>query len=117
VQADRGLIAQALSNLLDNAVKYTPEGGAVGLSVKRLSSGEIELTVSDSGPGIPPEDRDRAVERFVRLEQSRSLPGSGLGLSLASAVAEAHRGRLVLDTAGHPPPNVGLAARLVLPSA
>jgi signal transduction histidine kinase len=117
VQADRGLIAQALSNLLDNAVKYTPEGGAVGLSVKRLPAGEIELTVSDSGPGIPPEDRDRAVERFVRLEQSRSLPGSGLGLSLASAVAEAHRGRLVLDTAGHPPPNVGLAARLVLPSA
>ena len=117
VQADRGLIAQALSNLLDNAVKYTPEGGSVGLSVKRLPAGEIELTVSDSGPGIPPEDRDRAVERFVRLEQSRSLPGSGLGLSLASAVAEAHRGRLVLDTAGHPPPNVGLAARLVLPSA
>lgn len=117
VQADRGLIAQALSNLLDNAVKYTPEGGSVGLGVKRLPGGEVELTVSDSGPGIPLEDRERAVERFVRLEQSRSLPGSGLGLSLASAVAEAHRGRLVLDSAGHPPPNVGLAARLILPSA
>jgi len=117
VQADRGLIAQALSNLLDNAVKYTPEGGAVGLGVKRLPGGEIELTVTDSGPGIPAEDRERAVERFVRLEQSRSQPGSGLGLSLASAVAEAHRGRLVLDTAGLAPPNVGLAARLILPAA
>ena len=117
VQADRDLIAQALSNLLDNAVKYTPEGGSVTLSVKRLPGGEAEVAVSDSGPGIPPEDRDRAVERFVRLEQSRSLPGSGLGLSLVLAVAEAHRGRLMLDSAGGSPPNTGLAARLILPSA
>lgn len=117
VQADRDLIAQALSNLLDNAVKYTPEGGLVTLSVKRLPGGEAEVAVSDSGPGIPPEDRDRAVERFVRLEQSRSLPGSGLGLSLVLAVAEAHRGRLMLDSAGGSPPNTGLAARLILPSA
>lgn len=117
VQADRDLIAQALSNLLDNAVKYTPEGGSVTLSVRRLPGGEAEVAVSDSGPGIPPEDRDRAVERFVRLEQSRSLPGSGLGLSLVLAVAEAHRGRLMLDSAGGAPPNTGLAARLILPSA
>jgi len=117
VQADRDLIAQALSNLLDNAVKYTPPGGAVSLVVKRISASEVELSVSDSGPGIPPEDRDRAVERFVRLEQSRSEPGSGLGLSLVDAVAEAHRGRLILDSAGGAPPNIGLAARLILPSA
>ncbi|OYW42834.1 MAG: two-component sensor histidine kinase [Rhodobacterales bacterium 12-64-8] len=117
VQADRDLIAQALSNLLDNAVKYTPAGGAVSLAVKRLGASEVELSVSDTGPGIPPEDRDRAVERFVRLEQSRSEPGSGLGLSLVDAVAEAHRGRLLLDSAGGTPPNIGLAARLILPSA
>jgi len=117
VQADRGLIAQALSNLLDNAVKYTPEGGGVRLSLRRLPGGEVELSVCDTGPGIAPEDRERAVERFVRLEESRSEPGSGLGLSLASAVAEAHRGRLVLDSADGPGPHGGLAARLILPAA
>lgn len=117
VLADRDLIAQAMSNLMDNAVKYTPEGGAIRLEVKRGSEGAVELVVVDSGPGIPVEDRERAVERFVRLEQSRSQPGSGLGLSLASAVAEAHTGRLVLGDGGGPPTRPGLSVTLQLPAA
>ncbi len=117
VLADRDLLAQALSNLMDNAVKYTPEGGAIRLEVKRGTEGSVELIVVDSGPGIPVEDRERAVERFVRLEQSRSQPGSGLGLSLASAVAEAHTGKLILADGGGPPTRPGLSVTLQLPAA
>lgn len=117
VLADRDLVAQAMSNLMDNAVKYTPEGGAIRLEVKRGGDGTVELVVVDSGPGIPVEDRERAVERFVRLEQSRSQPGSGLGLSLASAVAEAHTGKLILGDGGGPPTRPGLSVTLQLPAA
>jgi signal transduction histidine kinase len=117
VQADRDLVAQAMSNLMDNAVKYTPSGGSVKLKAQHGLNGDIELTVVDSGPGIPLKDRERVIERFVRLEQSRSQPGSGLGLSLASAVAEAHAGRLVLSEGGGPPERPGLSVTLVLPAA
>lgn len=96
-RGNREFIAQALANLIDNAVKYTPEGGAVMFRVRRRSSGEIEFSVTDTGPGVPEEDRDRVIQRFVRLENSRSQPGVGLGLSLVSAVAEAHGGRLELS--------------------
>ena len=97
LRGNREFIAQALANILDNAVKYTPEGGAVMLRVRRRSSGEVEFSVTDTGPGVPLEDRARVVQRFVRLENSRNEPGSGLGLSLVAAVAEAHGGRLELD--------------------
>lgn len=97
VKGNREFIAQALANILDNAVKYTPEGGAVMLRARRRSSGEIEFSVTDTGPGVPEADRQRVVQRFVRLENSRNEPGSGLGLSLVGAVAEAHGGRLELD--------------------
>lgn len=117
VLADRDLVAQAMSNLMDNAVKYTPEGGAIRLEAKRSVNGDVDLSVIDSGPGIPAADRERAVERFVRLEQSRSQPGSGLGLSLAAAVAEAHTGKLVLADGGGPPTRPGLSATLRLPAA
>ncbi len=117
VLADRDLVAQAMSNLMDNAVKYTPEGGAIRLEVRRGLNGDVDLTVADSGPGIPPQDRERAIERFVRLEQSRSQPGSGLGLSLAAAVAEAHAGKLILADGGGPPARPGLSATLRLPAA
>jgi signal transduction histidine kinase len=86
-----------LANLLDNACKYTPAGGAVMLRVRRRSNGEIEFSVTDTGPGVPEADRTRIVDRFVRLENSRTQPGAGLGLSLVSAVAEAHGGRLEID--------------------
>ena len=86
-----------MANLLDNAIKYTPPGGAVMLRVRRRSSGEVECSVTDTGPGVPFEDRVRIVQRFIRLENSRTQPGTGLGLSLVQAVAEAHGGRLDID--------------------
>jgi signal transduction histidine kinase len=116
-RGNREIIAQALANILDNAVKYTPAGGAVMLRVRRRSSGDIEISVTDTGPGVPQADRARVVERFVRLEQSRSEPGVGLGLSLVAAVARAHRGHLELDegpgVVGDSGP--GLRVALVLP--
>lgn len=119
VKGNREFIAQALSNLLDNAVKYTPRGGAVMLRVRRRASGEIEFSVTDTGPGVPDEDRARIVGRFVRLENSRSQPGAGLGLSLVAAVAEAHGGRLEIDEGpgqvGETGP--GLRTALVFPRA
>ena len=117
LKGNREFVAQALANILDNAVKYTPEGGAIMLRVRRRSSGDVELSVTDTGPGIGQADRERVVERFVRLENSRNEPGVGLGLSLVAAVARAHRGRFELDEgpgaiAGSGP---GLRAALVFP--
>jgi signal transduction histidine kinase len=93
-----------LANLVDNAIKYaTPDlsrvdGAVPDIVVRAFDDGNtILLTVSDSGPGIPEADRARVIERFVRLEQSRSQPGSGLGLSLAAAVARLHGGELKLE--------------------
>jgi hypothetical protein len=103
VRANRELVSQALANLIDNAIKYAgPNGKFNGapaeIVVKAGNDGErITLSVADRGPGIPDADRGRVVERFVRLEQSRSEPGSGLGLSLASAVARLHGGELKLE--------------------
>lgn len=96
VQADRDLLFQALSNLLDNAVKYTPAGGSVSLELRRHRDA-VDIVVGDSGPGIPPQERDRVGQRFYRLEGSRSTPGSGLGLSLVKAVANLHRATLLLE--------------------
>lgn len=119
VRGNREIVGQAIANLLDNAVKYTPSGGAVTLRTRRRGSGEIETSVTDTGPGVPEEDRARVVERFVRLEASRGEPGSGLGLTLVNAVAEAHGGRLELDEGpgrlGELGP--GLRAALVFPPA
>ena len=97
VRGNREFLAQALANILDNAVKYTPAGGAIMLRVRRRSSGEVEFSVTDTGPGVPDEDRERVIQRFVRLENSRNQAGAGLGLSLVAAVAEAHGGRLELS--------------------
>lgn len=119
VRGNREFLAQAIANLLDNAVKYTPAGGAIMLRVRRRSSGEVEFSVTDTGPGVPETDRARVVERFVRLENSRNQPGAGLGLSLVAAVAEAHGGRLELDEGpgkvGDSGP--GLRVALILPRA
>ncbi len=109
------LVTQALANLVDNAIKYGQPNGANGapaeIRIKAGAAGDrIQLTVADHGPGIPEADRGRVVERFVRLEQSRSEPGSGLGLSLASAVAHLHGGELKLEN-NEP----GLRATLLLP--
>jgi signal transduction histidine kinase len=104
VHGNRELISQALANLVDNAIKYGApnridmNGAEPEIVIKAVPDGErILLTVGDAGLGIPEVDRGRVVERFVRLEQSRSQPGSGLGLSLASAVARLHGGELKLE--------------------
>lgn len=119
VRGNREFLAQAVANILDNAVKYTPDGGAIMLRTRRRSSGEVEISVTDTGPGVPEADRERVVQRFVRLENSRNQPGAGLGLSLVAAVAEAHGGRLELDEGpgqvGDQGP--GLRVALVLPRA
>lgn len=98
VTGARALLAQLVTNLLDNAVKFTPGGGTVTVDLSRDPRG-ILLTVRDSGPGIPPEHRDRARERFVRLDDSRSTPGSGLGLSIAAAAVRVHDATLSFDDA------------------
>jgi signal transduction histidine kinase len=108
-RGDRHLLSQAAANLLDNAIKYTPPGGHVEIRATSLD-GTAAIEVADSGPGIPPEQREAVQEPFVRLESSRSTPGNGLGLSLVRAVAKRHGGRL--EIADNAP---GLLARLVLP--
>jgi signal transduction histidine kinase len=118
VRGNRELVSQALANLIDNAIKYAGSNGKVNgipaeIVVKAGNDGErITLSVADRGPGIPDADRGRVVERFDRLEQSRSEPGSGLGLSLASAVARLHGGELKLED-NHP----GLRTTIALPRA
>jgi signal transduction histidine kinase len=109
VRGDPFLIAQAVGNLVDNAIKYTPAGGTITLSATRRD-GECAITVADSGPGISAVERAHAVERFYRGDASRGTPGVGLGLSLVSAVARLHGGSLELDD-NQP----GLVATLVLP--
>jgi len=99
IQGDRDLLFQAVTNLLDNAVKYTPDGGQVMLGVRRTEHG-VDVTVSDTGPGIPAEEREKVVQRFYRLERSRRTSGSGLGLSLVAAVAQMHHAALVLEDNG-----------------
>jgi signal transduction histidine kinase len=106
---DRELIQQALANLVDNAVKFSPSGGAVRLSA-RLTPAGVDIAVADEGPGIPEADRARAAQRFFRGEAARNTPGSGLGLALVQAVAQLHGGRLSLSD-GAP----GLIATLSLP--
>ena len=96
IRANRNLISQALANLVDNGIKYTPVGGEVRVSLE-LGPRGAELVVADTGPGIPPEDRARVIERFVRLEASRNSAGTGLGLSLVAAVARLHGAELALE--------------------
>jgi len=124
IRGNRELISQALANLVENAIKYgkpvppaQPAGAVVSMDAKqvlieaRRDGDQVLLSVTDHGPGIPEADRKHAVERFVRLEASRTLPGSGLGLSLAAAVATLHGGELRLSDAGP-----GLTATLAIPA-
>jgi signal transduction histidine kinase len=111
IRANRHLLAQALANLLDNAIKYTPPGGRVRLEVERGVNGPV-IAVADSGPGIPETDRERVLQRFVRLDATRSTPGNGLGLSLVDAVAKLHRAELTL-TDNRPGLKVSLAFRVL----
>ncbi len=109
IKGDRNLIFQALSNLLDNAIKFAPQNSRLGIELEGDAEA-AELVVWDQGPGIPESARERVLERFYREESSRSTPGSGLGLSLVAAVAGLHGGELRLEDNGP-----GLRARLRLP--
>ena len=110
VMVDRGMIQRAIANLLDNAVKYTPSGGKVSVSLKKRED-HLEIRVRDTGVGIDPADRERIFERFFRVDPSRSEKGTGLGLSLARAVAGEHGGRISLETT----PGGGTTFFLTLP--
>lgn len=112
INGDRQLIAQAVNNLIDNALKY---GGAGERPPEITVSGAVEnatvsITVADHGPGIPEADRERVLERFVRLDESRSKPGNGLGLSLVAGVMKLHGGSVMLEDNAP-----GLKVKLVLP--
>jgi signal transduction histidine kinase len=109
IDGDRDLLFQAIANLVDNAIKYTPAGGRIALGLEPKGEG-AEVYVADTGPGIPADQRERVFDRFHRLESSRSTPGSGLGLSLVRAVARLH-GATIRLTDNAP----GLRVALLLP--
>ena len=96
IYGDRNLLFQAISNLVDNAIKYSPDGGAVSL-IGRRDGDYAEVIVTDGGNGIPENEWENVLERFSRLDQSRSLPGSGLGLSVVNAVVKAHEAQLIFE--------------------
>ncbi|HEY0834285.1 MAG TPA: HAMP domain-containing sensor histidine kinase [Azospirillum sp.] len=111
VRGNAQLLSQAIANLLDNAIKYTPSGGRIVLTVEGAGAGRAgSVAVADTGPGIPPDMREAVLRRFVRLDTARATPGNGLGLSLVAAVARLHRAHLELGD-NHP----GLKASIVLP--
>lgn len=112
VEADGVILRQVVINLLDNAIKYSPQGGHISVRVGRSDPGSACVEVEDCGPGIPPEHRDKVFDRFYRIDEARSREagGAGLGLALAKWGAEAHDGRLELDST-----NTGCIFRLVLP--
>jgi signal transduction histidine kinase len=95
VRGDRDQLFQMLVNLLDNALKYAPEGSQVVLSLRATELG-AQLRIEDAGPGIPEADRERVFDRFQRLEAHRGTPGSGLGLSLVRAIVHRHGGQVAL---------------------
>jgi signal transduction histidine kinase len=111
VHGNRELLAQAIANLVDNAIKYTPSRGRVLLECRQAGE-KVRIVVADDGPGVPANERERVLERFVRLESDRSTAGSGLGLSLVRAVARLHNAVLRLEDA-----RPGLRAILEFPNA
>ena len=108
---EKNLLASAVVNLVDNALKYAGSGATVRVQATEETD-TVSLVVQDDGPGIPLAERPRVVERFYRLDRSRSLPGNGLGLSIVTAIASLHWGQLYLSDAAP-----GLVARIVLPRA
>jgi signal transduction histidine kinase len=111
VVAHRQILSQAISNLLENAIKYSPSGTRLRLQVRRYGDNGAEVSVEDEGPGIPEHAREQALRPFVRLGDPVSRPGVGLGLAIAAAVARLHRGRLLLESA-----DPGLRVRLQIKS-
>lgn len=110
VLGDRNLMATAIASLIENAVKYGADGGVIDIAVAR-SGDTASVTVRDYGHGIPHEELARVAERFYRLDQSRNLPGNGLGLAIVTAIAKLHGGSLTLHNA-----EPGLRATIALPA-
>ena len=108
---DKDLLTSAVVNLIDNALKYAGSGAMVRVRATQERD-TVSMVVQDDGPGIPPAERSRVVERFYRLDRSRSLPGNGLGLSIVTAITLLHWGQLHLEDAAP-----GLSVRVVLPRA
>jgi signal transduction histidine kinase len=109
IKGDPDLLAQAIGNLLDNAIKYAPAGSPVAISLSRLPEQMVRLEIRDQGPGIPQSERDLVLRQFYRGSHD-DVPGTGLGLSLVQAVVHLHGGRLELGDS-----NPGLLAALILP--
>ncbi len=97
MRGDRHLLAQAFSNLLDNAFKYGAVGGEVGVSLGSDELGNAEVVITDRGEGVPDAARERVFQRFVRLERERNSPGNGLGLSMVRAIVHMHHGAIRLE--------------------
>jgi two-component system phosphate regulon sensor histidine kinase PhoR len=114
VWADAAQMPRALGNLLHNAIKYTPPGGAITVSAA-AADGDVIIAVVDTGPGIAPEDQARVFERFFQGDRSRTGGGTGLGLAIARHVVEAHGGRIWVESDGRP--GQGAIFRLTLPAA
>jgi signal transduction histidine kinase len=110
ISGDPVLLAQALGNLIDNALKYAPENGAIAVAACKRGDGNAEISVTDNGPGIADAEKSKVVQRFYRVDASRGTPGVGLGLSLVQAVAKLHGSSLVLSDQ-----KPGLRAAVTLP--
>jgi signal transduction histidine kinase len=110
VRGDPDLLAQAIGNLVDNAIKYTPCGGTVALRIASDAADQVSVAVTDTGPGISEADKGRVTERFYRGDRRSGTEGVGLGLSVVDAVARLHSGSLAFGDGGP-----GLAAILTLP--
>ena len=125
IRGDRDLLFQLVSNLIDNAVKFTPAGGVIAVSCKHAGD-ELFISVADSGPGIAPELREEVLKRFYRVDDARTVRGNGLGLAMVAAVVKLHGGRLILtdgltaaDTATstrETESTIGLCCQVVLPA-
>lgn len=111
VTGDKSLLGQIFANLIENALRHTPEGAAVSVSVA-LEHGIVRVSVDDTGPGIPTDERENVLRRLYRLERSRTTPGNGLGLSLVAAIVDMHDGGLNLESN-----NPGLKVVITLPEA
>jgi two-component system sensor histidine kinase MprB len=115
VYGDAAGLSRAVLNLLDNAAKWSPPGGRVGLRMTQVDSSHVELVVSDQGPGIPPHERPLVFERFFRSASARAMPGSGLGLAIVKQVVVKHGGTLSIEDTTPGDRSPGTSIHVVLP--
>ncbi|WP_225406499.1 HAMP domain-containing sensor histidine kinase [[Mycobacterium] crassicus] len=117
VHGDAAGLSRAVLNMLDNAAKWSPSGGVVGLRMKQIDPTHVEVLVSDQGPGIPEGERALVFERFFRSDQARAMPGSGLGLAIVKQVVLKHGGAITVEDTVHGGQPPGTTIRMVLPGA